>query len=52
MKKEYSSPEFELTKVRFIKDVLTISDPDEGVNTGGGSGQPDPGVDPFGEGDW
>lgn len=47
MKKEYSSPEFDFLKIRFIKDALNVSDPDQGVNTGSGTGQNDPGVDPF-----
>ncbi len=53
MKKEYSSPEFDFLKIRFIKDALSVSDPDQGVNTGSGTGQDNPGVDPFGgDGDW
>ena len=50
MKKKYSSPEFELLKLSLVRDVLTASDPDQGVTTGSGTGQENPSVDPFG--DW
>ena len=52
MKKIYSSPEFEFIKLKLLRDVLIISDPDPGVNTGSGTGQDNPGEDPFGDGGW
>lgn len=49
MNKEYIAPELELLKFKLTSDILTISDPDQGVTTGGGSGQGNPEVDPFGD---
>lgn len=49
MKKEYISPEIELLKMQLSSDVLSVSDPDEGVDTGSGTGQSDPSTDPFGD---
>lgn len=46
MKKEYSSPEFELILLELNNDVLSVSDPAEPVPTGPGGGL-DPGQDPF-----
>lgn len=51
MKIEYTTPELELLKFKLTSDVLAISDPDSGVNTGTGTGQDTPGVDPFGDPD-
>ena len=49
MKKVYSSPELELIDLHIAFDVLAISDPMETTPQGGGSGQNDPAVDPFGD---
>lgn len=49
MKKEYISPELELQLFKLTADVLAISDPDSGVNTGTGTGQDNPEIDPFGD---
>lgn len=49
MKNEYLAPDLELYMIHLKGDVLVNSDPDQGVTTGSGSGQDDPGVDPFGD---
>ena len=42
MKKEYSSPDLELTQIIFTSDGLTISDPEPTVPGGGGGSSDDP----------
>ena len=49
MKRQYSSPELEWLRVSLSADILAISDPDAGVTTGTGTGQNNPGEDPFGD---
>lgn len=49
MNKDYIAPDVELLKLNLTVDVLAISDPDQGVSSGSGSGQSDPEVDPFGD---
>ena len=49
MRKQYSSPELELIRFTLSTDILNISDPQTGVNTGTGSGQENPEIDPFGD---
>lgn len=47
IKKEYSSPEFNLFLVKFTYDALVISDPDEGVVIDNPDLPQDPTQDPF-----
>ena len=49
MKRQYSSPELEWLRISLSADILAISDPDSGVTTGGGAGQENPDIDPFGD---
>ena len=42
MKKEYSSPDFEITQIMFSLNVLTLSDPEPTVPGGGGGSSDDP----------
>ena len=46
MKKEYTTPDLELTVLQLSCDILALSDPEPTV-PGGGSGNSDPN-DPFG----
>lgn len=49
MKNIYSSPELELIDLYISTDVLAVSDPMGNTPIGGGTGQENPDVDPFGD---
>jgi hypothetical protein len=49
MRFKYSTPDLEFIKLIISSDVLSVSDPDQGVTPGGGNGQDNPEVDPFGD---